>query len=61
MDTSSCRLEDFSRPLNAETFKMVIYFNLSFTILCAGGVGHFLRTTIGPAGLTDSEKDLIGQ
>lgn len=48
MDTSSCRLEDFSLPLNAETVKMVLYFNLSFTILCAGGVGHFLRTTIGP-------------
>lgn len=60
MDTSSCHLEDFSLPLNAETFKMVQYFYLSFTILGAGGVGHFLGTAIGPSRLTDSEEDFFG-
>lgn len=53
MDTSSCRLEDFSLLLNAETCKTVLYFYLSFTILCAGGEGHFLRIIIGPPNLTD--------
>lgn len=62
MDTSFCRLEDFSLPPNAETLKR------SYTLIylyypVAGGVGHFLRTTTGPPSLTDNdnENDLIVQ
>lgn len=60
MDTSSCRLEDFSLPLNAETIETVLYFYLSI-IYYSVRVGHFLMATIGPPSLTDNEMDFIGQ